>query len=131
MQISDEQMTGLLAAQQGELDAVVMYMRLAELVDERDAKAFRRLAADEHRHAKVFEGYTDATLEAKSMKASLLCLMYRILGKRLTYSMIAKGEYAAVSTYESLVADFPEVESVMNDEQRHGDIVSALMPKKG
>ena len=49
-------------------------------------------------------------------------LMY----KRL-YRLIAKGEYDAAVGYEHLIADFPEVESVKNDEKRHGDIVSALL----
>ena len=29
--------------------------------------------------------------------------------------------------YEHLIADFPDVESVKNDEKRHGDIVSGLL----
>ena len=33
----------------------------------------------------------------------------------------------AAGVYESIIADFPEVESVKNDEKRHGDIVSALL----
>ena len=41
--------------------------------------------------------------------------------------LIAKGEYDAAVGYEHLIADFPDVESVKNDEKRHGDIVSGLL----
>ena len=37
-----------------------------------------------------------------------------------------QGELDAVG-YEHLIADFPEVESVKDDEKRHGDIVSGLL----
>ena len=53
--------------------------------------------------------------------------LYWILGKKRLYKIIAKGEYDAAIGYEHLIADFPEVESVRNDEKRHGDIVSALL----
>lgn len=35
--------------------------------------------------------------------------------------------HAPKKIQEHLIADFPEVESVKNDEKRHGDIVSALL----
>jgi len=38
-----------------------------------------------------------------------------------------RGEYDAAVGYEHLIADFPDVESVKNDEKRHGDIVSGLL----
>ena len=54
----DRYMDQLLFAQQGELDAVLMYNKLAEKVkDEKDAAAFKQLAAEEGRHASVFHGW--------------------------------------------------------------------------
>ena len=48
-------------------------------------------------------------------------------GVEWRFQIIAKGEYDAAVGYEHLIADFPEVESVKNDEKRHGDIVSGLL----
>ena len=59
--------------------------------------------------------------------ARIMPFLYWILGKKRLYKIIAKGEYDAAIGYEHLIADFPEVESVRNDEKRHGDIVSALL----
>ena len=50
-----------------------------------------------------------------------------LLGRKRLYRLIDDGEYKAVVGYEHLIADFPEVESVKNDEKRHGDIVSGLI----
>ncbi len=126
--LTDAQKKTLLASQQGELDAVLMYKALAKAVkDPRDAETFLTLAAEEGGHAAVFKALTQETLKPRRTKAILLPLLYRVLGKKRVYPMIAKGEYDAVKKYEPVVAQFPQVESVKKDEQRHGDTVLALL----
>ena len=126
--LTDAQRKTLLASQQGELDAVLMYMALAKTVkDPRDAETFRALAAEEGGHAAVFRALTQEILKPKRTKAILLPLLYRVLGRKRVYPMIAKGEYEAVKKYEPVAAEFPQVESVKMDEQRHGDTVLGLL----
>ncbi|MBQ6402450.1 MAG: rubrerythrin [Oscillospiraceae bacterium] len=121
-------MDELIYAQQGELDAVLMYNKLAEKVkDAKDAAAFKQLAAEEGRHASVFHAYTKKVLQPKKTKAVFVPLMYSIVGRRVLYPIIAKQEYAAADKYKNIVSLFPDVESVMNDETRHGDIVNGLL----
>ncbi len=128
MPVTAEEREILLKSQQGELDAVKMYNALAKVVkDPRDAETFRQLAAEEGRHAAVFKAMTGELLKPKSTKAVVIPLLYRVIGKKKLYPIIAKGEYDAVKKYESVAARFPEVESVKNDEQRHGDTVLGLL----
>lgn len=118
----------LIHSQQGELNAVLMYQRLAKVVKtEKERDAFLQLAKEEGRHASVFHAYTKEALKPKKTMAVIMPLLYRILGKIRLYKLIAKGEYDAAVGYEHLIADFPDVESVKNDEKRHGDIVSGLL----
>ncbi len=117
----------LLAAQQGELDAVLMYNRLAEIVSETDAEAFRQLAADEGRHASVFHNYTQTVLQPKETKAKLIPFLYKTIGRARTYRLIADAEYSAARKYQTLVYTFADVRGVMEDETRHGDMVKALI----
>lgn len=127
MMISQEEREKLLSAQQGEMDGVETYLTLAKVVQNKtDAETFKKLAADEGRHAAVFRKYTGATLKAKKGQAIAAVLAYRILGKKLAYPIIAHFEYSAISGYEKLVKDYPEVVSVKNDEKRHGDTIRAL-----
>ena len=56
-------------------------------------------------------------------------MMYRTLGKEKVYPIIAKGEYDAADKYTEVIGDFPEAETVMNDEVRHGDAVMGLLEK--
>lgn len=126
--ISKQEMKTLLKSQQGELDAVLMYNALAKKVtDTKDKETFRKLAAEEGHHAAVFYALTDKKLKPKRTKAVLLPILYSILGKKRLYPLIAKGEYAAVEIYAPVADRFPTVESVKNDEKRHGDIVNSLI----
>ena len=126
--MTQEQFKELLRSQQGELNAVLMYQRLAKVVKkEKERDAFLQLAKEEGRHASVFHVYTKEALKPKKTMAVIMPLLYRILGKKRLYKLIAKGEYDAAVGYEHLIADFPEVESVKNDEKRHGDMVSSFL----
>ena len=130
MNISQEDMQVLTAAQQGELAAVLMYNALAKVAkDPADAAVFRQLAAEEGRHAAVFRNYTGQVVKAKKTKAIMLPIMYRVLGRKKLYPIIAKGEYDAEQKYESVAARFPEVASVKADERRHGDMVLAMLER--
>ena len=125
-QIINGSMKALLKAQQGELDAVLMYKKLAEVVNEQDAVVFRQLAAEEGRHASVFHNYTKTVLEPKKAKSILIPFLYRTVGRERTYKLIADREYSAAEKYKTLVCTFEDAVSVMNDEVRHGDMVKAL-----
>ena len=126
--IPDEEMNILLKAQQGELDAVLMYNALAGTVkDQKDAETFRQRAKEEGGHAAVFRELTGKTVQGKKTRAILVPLLYRIFGKKIVYPIIAKKEYDAVKTYEPVAERFPSVQSVKDDEQRHGDTVKGLL----
>ena len=128
MSLSAEERKILIKSQQGELDAVKMYNALARVVkDPRDAETFRQLAAEEGHHAAVFKAMTNEVLKPKSTKASGDPLLYRVIEKKKLDPIIAKKEYDAKVKYEPVAARFSEVESVKNDEKRHGDMVLALL----
>lgn len=98
----------LLKSQQGELEAVLMYQALAEVVkDTKDADTFRKLAAEEGHHAAVFHGLTNENLKPKKTLAILMPILYKIIGKKRLYPLIAKGEYAAAENYAPVAKNFP------------------------
>ena len=66
MSISKKDMKILLKSQQGELNAVLMYQALANVVkDKNDADTFRKLAAEEGHHAAVFHELTQKSFKPK------------------------------------------------------------------
>ena len=128
VKMTDEARKTLIKAQQGELDGVETYLMLAEVVhNEDDVKAFKELAADEGRHAAVFKNITGEVLKPNKTQSFAVAVLYSLLGKKILYPLIAKFEYAAIPGYEELMKDYPEVESVKNDEKRHGDTLNSLL----
>lgn len=126
--ITPEEMQALVKAQQGELDAVLMYKALADTVEaERDKKVFLRIAEDEGRHAAVFRKLTGQALKPERTKSVIVPKLYRLIGRDMLYPLIARGEYAAAKKYQPLTGRFPEVESVRHDEKRHGDVIKRLL----
>lgn len=120
----------LLKSQQGELDAVAMYQKLAKVAKNEDLKeAFSNLAAEEGRHAAVFYQFTKQKLEPKQTKAIAVPALQKVIGWKRVLKIIANAEYSAYDKYEPLVKVVPEVSSVRDDEKRHGDIVMGLIEK--
>lgn len=126
--VTKEKMKIFLKAQQDEMSAVLMYKALADAVrDPADAQAFRQLSAEEGHHAAVFKKLTGKSVKAKKTLAALLPVMYKLIGRKKLYPIIAKYEYDAVKKYAPLAAEFSVLDSVKNDEKRHGDIVLGLL----
>lgn len=126
--MSDNEMKALLSAQQGELNAVLMYRKFASITKNDDLKKiFLEAAADEGRHASLLAKYTNAKLQPKQAQAKLLGIMYRVLPKKIIFFAMYKGEYAGGNSYKPLISKYPEFEDMMNDEYRHGDTFKSLM----
>lgn len=105
-----------------------MYKALAEKVkDPKEAEVFRQLAAEEGYHAGVLRQLTNTVLKPRTTRAVIIPLLYKICGRKRMLALIAKGEYKAADRYAPMVSRFPTLESVMNDERRHGDVVKALI----
>lgn len=117
----------LLKAQQGELDAVVMYQMLAERYNEPKIKeTFKLLALEEGKHAAAFHNLTGETLKPSDSQGKMLVVLSKVMPKKILFKLIAIGEYSAVKTYQPVVNEIPEVKSVQADEKRHGDIMKSL-----
>lgn len=114
----------LIEFQQGELDAVYMYQKLAGLMKkEEDRELLLSLAADEGRHAGVLKQYTGAVLKPKKTLGDTVAVMYKALGRRLMFTVMSNFEYAAYDKYATYYEKYPELASVGKDEIKHGDIL--------
>ncbi len=113
--------------QKGELDAVIMYRMLAKrMKTEKFAAAMERLAGDEQRHADAFKKLTGDTVKSSKLQGIAVCAVYRIIGRKKLFKLMAKFEYAALEGYKKFIPDFPELESVRLDEGKHGDALISL-----
>jgi rubrerythrin len=117
----------LIKAQQGELDAVILYRKLAEeMKDTKNREAFLKIAADEGKHAGILRKYTGENLTPKNLKAAVVITMYKVFGLKFTLKILEKGEFKAAKEYYSLVTDFPNIKEIIKDEELHGKLMENL-----
>jgi len=129
--MNESKMKSLIKAQQGELDAVLMYQSLAKLAKNPNVKEkFMQIAADEGKHASILRTYTGKTLKPKNTNAIIVSCIYKTLGHSLTCKLISKGEMNAIPNYQKMLADFPKVKEIMDDELRHANIASECRQEK-
>ncbi len=117
--------------QQGELNAVLMYRKFAEITKNSSFKeAYLEAAKDEGRHASILSKYTQENLKPNEFQAKLLGVFYRILPKKLVHYGISLGEYGGGKNYRPYNKEiYPEIEGMIKDEYKHGDMFKELSKK--
>lgn len=122
----------ILSAQQGELDAEYMYNEMAKVVEKDNpelAENFRKVARSERAHYNVCAKITGKTLtKPVPVKAILLRNLIQKYPK-VALSLVAQGEYDAASDYAPYILEYPQIESVLKDEIRHGNNAKELIAK--
>lgn len=90
--MTQQQKKELLRSQQGELDAVLMYQRLAKIVKTEEERAvFMQLSKEEGRHASVFHRYTKEALKPGKAKSYLIAVLYYVLGRNRLYKELRRA----------------------------------------
>lgn len=118
----------LLKLQQGELDAVLVYKKLAELSNsENEKEILLGIAADEGRHASIIREYSKEILRPCSKSSEEIEAAYKNLGKVKVYEMLINAEVNGGPMYEKLGEQFPRFKEIAKDELRHGSLLRSLL----
>ncbi|AWV80317.1 MULTISPECIES: ferritin family protein [Clostridium] len=114
-------------AQQGELDAVIVYKKLSSILKEEEyKKTFLSIAADEGKHAAILKKYTEEKLIPKKLKANFVYIIYSIFGLKFTLGILEKGEFKAAEAYLPLQDKFKAIKEILDDEKRHGELMNNM-----
>lgn len=118
----------LMKAQQGEMDAVVLYRRLADLVNDAEKKkTLFKIAADEGKHAAILRRYTGEVLKAREGKSIAVAVLYKIFGLNFTLRLLSIGESRAAKEYALFTEDFPNIKEIVEDEALHGEVIRTMI----
>lgn len=129
--MDEKEMKAFLGFQQGELDAVEMYKKLAQLTDsEKLRAAFLDAAKDEGKHAAILYKYTQTQLSPSSKLADTIEKAYKLLPGKLLLRGIALGEQFGGNGYKPYAENNPEFAEMMSDEYKHRDIMRNLAKEK-
>lgn len=117
-------MQKIIKFQQGELDAVVLYRGLADKMDnEEDKKLLLSIAADEGKHAAILKKITNADLKANDGLKKTVLFLYKIVGKKFLFKIMAKSESIAAKGYKPFFNEYPQLREIADDELRHGELL--------
>ncbi len=115
-----------------ERDAIVLYDALAGIEsDPRRADAFRRIAANERRHAEVWAaklrelGATVPAVDGPRVRVRFIILAARLLGTASVADLVKALEGEEEESYEAQAAS-PEVAAIAADEREHAEIWDRL-----
>lgn len=120
--------TQLMKAQQGEIDAVILYRKLADLVKDTEcSKKLFKIAADEGKHAAILRRYTGQVLKANERKSLAVVIMYKLFGLNFVLKVLSRGEFKSAKEYSLLVEDFPNIKEIVEDEALHGELMRSML----
>lgn len=118
----------LLKAQQGELDSIVFYRRLADLVEDKEcSKKLFKIASNEGRHAAILRRYTGEVLRANEGKALAIVILYKIFGLKFVLKVLSRGELRASKRYSLFMEEFPNVQEIIEDKISHEKLMRAMI----
>lgn len=128
IEISEKERKQLIKSQQGELDAVILYRRLAEMIEDSEKKEiFLRVAADEGRHASIIRKYTGENLRPRKFLSFFIVTIYKIFGLKFTLNILSKGEFRGAISYSKIAEKIPDIKEMLKDEELHGNLMKDML----
>ncbi len=121
----------ILRFQQDEVDSAAVYSRIAAILpDANNAAVMRRIADEERKHAIRWESVTGKTLRPSAFKIVLFVFFARFLGLTFAVKKLEKGEAEGQSGYRTVLDMFPEVQSMIDEENRHENELIAMIDEE-
>jgi len=119
-QLNEDEITELKKAQQDELIGVEVYSRLARLVkDPHNVKVLEQIAGDEKHHTNIFKKYTGVDMKVNKLRVLFYVLISRIFGLTFGIKLQERGEEAAQRKYTKMANAIPEMEEIIEEEEKH------------
>ena len=126
--LSEKTLTIITGLQQNEVTERQIYLNLARRVGKESDKAtLRRIAGEEGKHAETWHRYTNKRLKPQWLKVWFYTVVSLILGYTFTIKIMEKGEKVAQSNYADLIAEVPEAETILREEEEHEEALIAML----
>jgi VIT1/CCC1 family predicted Fe2+/Mn2+ transporter len=128
MAIGEDLRDRLLVYQKNEITEHRIYRRLAEAAGSDDEReVLSRIAADEREHYRKWRSYTGKDVKASALMFWKYYLVSRVFGFAFGLKLMERNEATAQDDYKRLKGKVPEVDAVIEDEQRHEDDLVDLL----
>ncbi|HAK45842.1 MAG TPA: rubrerythrin family protein [Spirochaeta sp.] len=131
-EISKEILAEITADQKNEIDASIIYRKIADRAKEpANKKILSKIAADEKKHYEILKTYSGMDVKPRRFKIFIYLISARILGLTFSFKMLENEEADAHAGYTRIAEHLPELKSIMDDEERHErELIEMLNEKR-
>ncbi|GAK53845.1 hypothetical protein U14_05119 [Candidatus Moduliflexus flocculans] len=121
----------LLRYQRNEITEYHIYTQLAlTMTSPENAAVLRRIAENEHQHYDIWNTHTGQDVAPDRLKVRWYVLIARLFGLTFGVKLMEQGEETAQDTYRRLREVVPEVDAILQDEERHENELIALIDEE-
>ncbi|MFA5271479.1 MAG: VIT1/CCC1 transporter family protein [Candidatus Omnitrophota bacterium] len=110
----------VLRAQKNELTEHIIYKQLAAFIKIKEhSEILERISREELRHCEFFKGITQEEVAPDKFKIFFYVLISRFFGLNFGLKLMENGEDLAQEAYDKLKEVSPQIEDIINDEEKH------------
>jgi VIT1/CCC1 family predicted Fe2+/Mn2+ transporter len=121
----------MLAMQKGEITEYHIYSRLAEVTtDPHNREIVQQIARDEREHYRRLKKYTGEEVKPNRLRIRFYYWIARLLGLTFGMQLMERGEESAQEAYAPIVEEFPELQDIILDEDRHEEEILAMLDEE-
>lgn len=129
--ISPEIRRQLIYAQREEITEYHIYTKLAEQTrDVENRKVLKQIAADELKHYKLWESYTNKEVSPSQWEIKKYYWISKVFGLTFGLKLMEKGEKKAQVNYGLIITEIPEALMVAEDENNHENELIGLIQEE-
>ncbi len=120
-----------LRAQKNEITEYYIYTKLSRAVrDEKNSRVLKEIGVDEKRHYDFWKDHTGVDVSPSKLRISFFYWVSRIFGITFGIKLMEKGEDSAQAAYSRLVKEIPEVQAVIDDEDKHEKALIGMLDEE-
>ena len=122
VELQPEQRAGILKIQEAEITEELIYKTLASIAvskADKNLQILETIAADELAHYNFWKRFTQQDVLPRQCKAKFYIFLARVFGLSFSLKLMESGEAKAQLAYTKLISLDPQVEKVIEDEDRH------------
>jgi len=121
----------LLTYQRTEETDHLIYSRIAKRQkNEENRRILTKIAADEKAHAEMWACFTGRQVGPDRLRAAWYVFLSWLLGYTFILKLLERREYVADAAYRAMAEDFPEVQSIIHDEESHERQLAAMLDEE-
>ena len=117
--MNEKVMQMILEFQRNEITEHFIYQYLSKKAKGKNRKILEKIGQDELKHYNEWKKYTVKDVKPDKLKIWKFIFLSKIFGITFSIKLMENGEKIAETSYSSIVVEFPEAKSILNDEEIH------------